>query len=99
MFPELKFFPLLLARAKGFEFPEVVRTLIIATVTAGLTMYGTVQVMSTEIKQLKETVAGLREEIRELRHDLKSIQVLAAERGKTIPELERRIQALEDRKR
>ena len=47
---------------------------------------------------LRSDIADNRAEIRELRRDVYEIQKLAAERGKTIPDLERRIERLERRR-
>lgn len=78
--------------------PEVLRTLFIAGVTSGVTMLGTVQAMNTKLAVLEGELRDSKILLAEVRADLKEIQKLAAERGKSIPDLERRIERLENRK-
>ena len=54
-----------------------------------------VTIMGMGWNAIRADLAETRIELRELRADLKEIQKLAAERGKAIPDLERRIEKLE----
>ncbi len=55
--------------------------------------------LRSDMADMRAEVHDNRTEIRDLRTELRKIQDLAAERGKTIPELQRRIDQLEQRSR
>ena len=74
----------------ALPFQEWIRIAVVAIVTAVVTSQVT-------LARLDERLIAATSEIRDLRVEIKDISKLAAERGKTIPDIIRRIEALERR--
>ena len=55
--------------------------------------------LRSDMTDMRAEIHDNRTEIRDLRVELRKIQDLAAERGKTIPELQRRIERLEEKRK